>query len=732
MDLTLSHEEAAHLIANQTSDPFSILGPHKIESEDGAYWVVRTLQPEAGTVTLLANGSELPMASLQPALFEGRLPVGVEPGAYRLRLQTAAGEQVIDDPYRFSEPRLSSLDIHLFAEGNHHHIWEKLGAHLAVHEGIAGVHFALWAPNARNVSVLGDFNGWDGRTHQMRRLPDSGIWELFMPGLAAGTVYKFEIKNDLGHIYEKSDPYGFAREMRPQTGSIVADIDHYEWHDSEWLVRRAHTDPLKCPVAIYEVHLGSWMRLPEEDNRFLTYTELADRLIPYVQELGFTHIELLPLQEHPFDGSWGYQVTGYYAPTARYGSPTELMAFIDRCHQADIGVILDWVPAHFPRDTHGLALFDGTHLYEHADPRQGEHKDWGTLVFNYGRNEVRNFLTANALFWFERYHIDGIRVDAVAAMLYLNYSRKDGEWIPNRHGGPENLEAIAFLRSLNELIFQYYPGALSIAEESTSWPLVTRPTYLGGLGFNLKWNMGWMHDTLAYFSNPPEHRRYHHNEITFSITYTFYENFVLALSHDEVVHLKGSMLAKMPGDSWQKFANLRALYTYMYGHPGKKTLFMGMEFGQGREWNYAQSLDWHQLELEPHRQLQRFFCDLNRLYRQESAFYEEDCSPSGFQWVDCHDVQNSIFTFVRRNKAGDGVLLFVCNFTPTYYAHYRAGVPESGFWAEILNSDAALYGGSNQGNAGGLHSEEWALHGQPYSLPLRVPPLACLVLKRTP
>lgn len=725
---TLERQAIEALAANLHSDPFAILGPHALVND--GQWVVRTFQPGAHSVRLVSEGGEVAMANaVHPDLFEA-VPAG-PPGAYRLRIVESWGEErIIDDPYRFRVAALSELDIHLFSEGNHNRIYEKLGAHRAEYDGVAGVHFAVWAPNARNVSLLGDFNRWDGRIHQMRRLGDSGICDLFIPGLTVGTVYKFEIKNGFGHIYEKSDPYAFQMEVRPKSGSVVADLDGYEWHDADWLTRRAHTDPLRAPLAIYEVHLGSWMRVPEEENRFLSYGELAERLIPYVQQMGFTHIELLPIAEHPFDGSWGYQVLGYYAPTSRYGTPTEFMAFVDRCHRAGISVILDWVPAHFPKDGHGLALFDGTHLYEHADPRKGEHKEWGTLVFNYSRNEVRNFLTANALFWFERYHIDGIRVDAVASMLYLNYGRKDGEWVANDYGGQENLEAISFLRQLNELIFKYFPGALSIAEESTAWPLVSRPTYLGGLGFNLKWNMGWMHDTLRYFKTDPFFRRYQHNDITFSITYTFFENFVLALSHDEVVHMKGSMIGKMPGDSWQKFANLRALYTFMYGHPGKKTIFMGMEFAQGREWNVWQSLDWHLLDYPQHQQMQRFFSDLNHLYTGEAALYEEDTSPSGFFWIDCHDYTNSVFSFVRQGKDPDERLLFVCNFTPSYHTHYRVGVPQAGFWQEIFNSDASLYGGGNQGNQGGIASEDWAVQGQPYSLALRLPPLGCLIFKR--
>jgi 1,4-alpha-glucan branching enzyme len=733
MVATIEAHVYQQLVSNTFPDVMALLGPHR--QDDG--WVVRVFYPRARRIALAIGGQDreqdVEMEETFPGLFQCTLDAEPVAHAYQLRLTDHEGhEEVCHDPYAFRRPRVSDLDEHLFVEGTHHRLWEKLGSHPCTLDGVAGVHFAVWAPSARNVSVIGNFNHWDGRAHQMIRLHNSGIWWLFVPGLAEGEIYKYEVKNGFGHIYEKSDPFGFQQEVRPCTGSIVTSLERHRWSeaDAAWLERRRTSDPLRRPIAIYEVHLGSWRRVVAEGGeRFLTYRELADVLVPYVVELGFTHIELLPVMEHPFDGSWGYQVLGYYAPTSRHGSPADFMAFVDRCHQAGIGVILDWVPAHFPKDGHGLAHFDGTHLYEHADPRQGEHREWGTLVFNYGRNEVRNYLIANALYWFDCYHIDGIRVDAVAAMLYLNYSRKDGEWVANRYGGVENLEAIAFLCELNTLLFQYFPGVLSIAEESTAWPLVSKPIYLGGLGFNLKWNMGWMHDTLHYFKHAPEYRRWYHNDITFSITYAFYENFVLALSHDEVVHMKGSMIGKMPGDGWQKFANLRALYTFMYGHPGKKTLFMGMEFAQGREWNVWQSLDWHQLEIPEHARMQRFFVDLHSLYRSEAALWEEDFSPTGFWWIDCHDVDNSVFSFVRQTKDASEFLVFVCNFRPIYHAHYRVGVPVEGFYAELFNSDAALYGGSNQGNLGGLHSDPWPLHGQSASLGLQVPPLACLVLK---
>lgn len=658
-------------------------------------------------------------------------------------------ERVFYDPYAFPSPLLTDFDIHLFCEGNHHRIYEKLGAHQARIEGIAGINFAVWAPNARNASVLGDFNNWDGRNHQMRRR-DGGIWELFIPGVEVGAAYKYEIKNPEGHIYEKSDPYGFQQEVRPKTASIVADLDAYSWNDADWLEQRRSREPLLQPVSVYEVHLGSWMhgasdelpKLPEGIDqapvdvaeykpgaRFLTYREMAERLIPYVKELGFTHIEVLPVAEHPFDGSWGYQVTGYYAATSRFGTPQDFMYFVDQCHQNGIGVIVDWVPGHFPKDGHGLAFFDGTHLYEHADPRKGEHKEWGTLVFNYDRSEVRNFLVANALFWFDKYHIDGMRVDAVASMLYLNYNRKDGEWVANDYGGCENIAAADFLRQTNHLLFSYFPGILSIAEESTSWPMVSWPTYVGGLGFNLKWSMGWMHDMLDYFAMDPWFRQFHQNNVTFSIWYAFTENFMLALSHDEVVHGKKNMLGKMPGDDWQKFANIRCLYTYMFTHPGKKTLFMSMEFGQWNEWNVWNDLDWDLLQHRPHAQLKEFVGALNRMYREEPCLFTDDFSDQGFNWIDCSDNRHSVIAFTRTDKLTGDRAIVVCNFTPQPHAHYRVGVPEKGFYEERFNSDAKEFGGSNMGNLGGKWTDDWSLHGRPYSLDLCLPPLATLMFK---
>mgnify|MGYP006275856941 CR=1 FL=1 len=751
---TVTADQVAQLATTLHPDPSAILGPHPHPGPDGQPgWIVRSYLPRATAVTLLRpeQRQELAMNTHHdPHYFEAWID-GEELGIYQLRIQEGEHERVIYDPYAFRSPRITDFDLHLFAEGNHHRIYEKLGAHPCSFEGVTGVNFAVWAPCARSVSVLGDFNSWDGRAHQMVRR-DAGVWELFIPGLGVGTAYKYEIKNQDGHLYEKTDPYGFQQEVRPKTASIVADLNRYQWNDSNWLERRRHAEPLHQPVSVYEVHLGSWLNASDAEPgldrsgqplppvpvadlkpgaRYLTYRELADRLIPYVQELGFTHIELLPVAEHPFDGSWGYQVTGYYAPTSRFGTPEDFMHFVDCCHQAGIGVILDWVPGHFPKDGHGLAFFDGSHLYEHADPRQGEHQEWGTLVFNYGRNEVRNFLAANALFWFDKFHIDGIRVDAVASMLYLDYNRDDGGWVANEYGGRENLEAANFLRQTNHLIFQYFPGALSIAEESTAWPMVSWPTYLGGLGFNLKWNMGWMHDMLDYFQMDPWFRQYHQNNVTFSIWYAFSENFMLALSHDEVVHGKSSLLGKMPGDEWQKFANVRALLAYMFLHPGKKTLFMGMEFGQWSEWNVWGDLDWDLLRYPSHQGLKTFVGDLNRLYRQQPALFREDFSQAGFDWIDCSDTRHSVIAFLRRDPESGESVVVVCNFTPQPHAHYRIGVPEDGFYAEVFNSDARPYGGSNMGNLGGKWAEEWSIHNRPYSLDLCLPPLAVLVLQRT-
>lgn len=627
-----------------------------------------------------------------------------------------------------TKPFFSDMDKYLFAEGNHERVYEKLGAHLTELDGVSGVHFAVWAPNAKAVYLVGDFNFWHSTQHPMMSLGESGVWTRFEPGLGVGTLYKFRIETHDGQWLEKSDPYAFAAELRPQTASVVTDLDTYTWNDGDWLAHRAKAQALDAPIAVYEVHLGSWQR--GDGNRYLTYAELADRLIPYIKKMGYTHIELLPIAEHPFDGSWGYQIVSYFAPTSRFGSPAEFMAFVDACHQADIGVIVDWVPAHFPKDAHGLGNFDGTHLYEHADPRKGEHKDWGTYIFNYGRNEVRAFLLSNAVFWFDKYHIDGLRVDAVASMLYLDYSRNEGEWIPNIYGGRENLEAISFLKRFNEVTHGIFPDILTFAEESTAWPQVSRPVYLGGLGFDLKWNMGWMHDTLDYMSKEPVYRRYHHNELTFSLIYAFNEQFILPLSHDEVVHMKGSLVSKMSGDDWQKFANLRAYYGYMYGHPGKKLLFMGGEFGQWTEWDNEHSLKWDSLNYPPHKGVARLVADLNRLYRTEKALFEIDFKPNGFAWIDANDSENSVVAFIRRSRTGDDGVIFVCNFTPVPRYNYRIGVPEEGFYTEMLNTDAEIYWGSGMGNMGGVQSESQPWHNLPHSINLTLPPLSTLILKR--
>ncbi len=750
--MTIARELVELIVSNTHQDPFAVLGPHPVDQAGRTVWAVRSYLPRATAAWVICPevGTEYPMQSLyDPHFFECVIDTP-NLANYQLRVQEGDQERVFYDPYRFSSPQLTDLDLHLFAEGNHHRIYEKLGAHPMTVEGVTGVYFAVWAPDARNVSVIGDFNCWDGRQQQMRK-GHTGVWDLFIPGLGVGERYKYEIKNQAGHIYEKSDPYGFRQEVRPKTASIVTNLDTYVWGDQAWMSERYRTDPLLQPISVYEVHLGSWLhassaepsRLPDgslepvvvvsELNpgaRFLTYRELAARLIPYVKELGFTHIELLPVAEHPFDGSWGYQVIGYYSCTSRYGTPQDFMYFVDQCHQHGLGVIVDWVPGHFPRDGHGLAFFDGTHLYEHADPRRGEHKEWGTLVFNYSRHEVRNYLVANALFWLDKYHIDGIRVDAVASMLYLDYCRPEGEWLQNQYGGRENLEAADFLRQMNHVIFSYFPGILSIAEESTAWPMVSWPTYTGGLGFNLKWNMGWMHDMLDYFAMDPWFRQFHQNNVTFSIWYAFSENFMLALSHDEIVHGKSNMLGKMPGDEWLKFANLRCLYAYMFSHPGKKTLFMSMEFGQWSEWNVWSDLEWHLLQYESHQKLKRFLQDLNKLYRQESALYSQDFSQDGFEWIDCSDNRHSVVSFIRWAKNRQDYVITVCNFTPQPHSHYRVGVPEAGFYQELFNSDAREYGGSNLGNLGGKWTDEWSCHNRPYSLDLCLPPLGVLVLKK--
>jgi 1,4-alpha-glucan branching enzyme len=628
-----------------------------------------------------------------------------------------------------SQPALSEFDLYLLAEGTHSRAYEKLGAHLSDSDGKRGVQFAVWAPNAERVSVIGDFNGWNSAANALR--PSSaGIWAGFVPDIGSGAVYKYHIESrDRRYTVDKADPYGFAAEIRPHTASRVWNLHEYSWMDHSWMANRAKNNSPSSPISTYEVHLGSWKRVPEEANRWLTYREMASLLADYVHDAGFTHVEFLPIMEHPFDGSWGYQIIGYFAPTSRFGTPSDFMYLVDYLHQHGIGVILDWVPAHFPKDEVGLGYFDGSHLYEHADPKQGEQPDWNTFVFNYGRNEVQNFLINNALFWFDKYHIDGLRVDAVASMLYLDYGKREGQWIPNRYGGKENIDAINFLRAVNERVSEAFPDVMMIAEESTSWPQVSRPTYLGGLGFGFKWNMGWMHDLLEYMAMNPIFRSYHQNQITFSLTYAFMENFVLPFSHDEVVYGKGSMLQKMPGDEWRKFANLRLLYGFMFGHPGKKLLFMGDEFGQLSEWSHDSSLEWHLLNDSRHAGLLRWVRDLNTLYRGQPSLYEFDFNVAGFEWIDCKDSQRSIISFVRRGRRAEDQILFVCNFTPEVRENYRVGAPMEGTWKEILNSDAPLYGGSGQGNFGGLSTIPLPIHGRPFTLNMRLPPLGIVAFQ---
>ncbi|WP_413682717.1 1,4-alpha-glucan branching protein GlgB [Prochlorococcus sp. MIT 1011] len=725
--------------------PFSILGPQPFKDK----WVIRIWMPEATTVELITKETRLQLQNPNHEwIFEG--VVEKNPGTdYQIKVNRGGIEHIQHDPWSFRKEWMGEVDRHLFAEGNHHHIWRKMGAHLTEIDKKEGVMFCLWAPHAKSVSVIGDLNSWDGRHHPMQKRL-GGIWELFIPGLGDGDLYKYEIRTEKGHCYEKADPYGFQHEVRPAKSSVISKIDSFQWNDQFWISKRDNRDPLEQPISVYEMHLGSWMHASSDDpfinsdgehrapvpaadmkpgSRLLTYKELANKVIPYVKERGFTHIELMPISEHPFDGSWGYQVTGWYAPTSRYGSPDEFRAFVDSCHKEGIGIILDWVPGHFPKDQHGLAYFDGSHLYEHSDPRIGEHKEWGTLIFNYSRNEVRNFLVANLIFWFDQFHIDGIRVDAVASMLYKDYLRPEGEWIPNEDGGNENFEAVRFLQQANHVLFQHFPGALSIAEESTTWTGVTKPTDMDGLGFNLKWNMGWMHDMLDYFEIDPWFRQFNQNNITFSICYNFTENFMLALSHDEVVHGKSHLLHKMPGDDWQKYANTRALLAYMWTHPGKKTIFMGMEFGQRQEWNVWDDLQWDLLNHEPHKGIQKLVDDLNTLYKKEPALWRNDFDEYGFQWIDCDDNKNSVISFMRREKTDGEWLVIVANFTPQNHSNYRIGVPVNGFYEEIFNTDASQYGGSNLGNMGGKSTDLYNIHGYENSIDLCLPPLSVLVLK---
>ncbi|MBI3771385.1 MAG: 1,4-alpha-glucan branching protein GlgB [Gammaproteobacteria bacterium] len=721
--ITLS-SDISRIIEARHHDPFAVLGRHTLS--DGKS-LIRAFIPRARTVGIADTNITLERLP-GTDIFEWRGPTDKIKDLYRLRWQDDHNQTHIQyDPYCFP-PVLSEFDLHLFGEGKHWHAYRILGAHPHVHEGIEGVLFATWAPNAERISVVGDFNEWDGRRHPMRVRGDTGVWELFIPGLHSGDYYKFEIRNrNSGELLTKSDPYGQYFELRPGTASIITDPSQYQWQDQNWLHLREQNSWLHEAMSIYEVHLGSWQR--DEAGNFLNYRELAHRIVGHVRDLGFTHIELLPITEHPFDGSWGYQATGYYAPTSRFGKPDDFRYFVDYCHRHNIGVLLDWVPGHFPKDAFGLARFDGSALYEHEDPRLGEHRDWGTLIFNYGRNEVRNFLFSSALYWLEEFHIDGLRVDAVASMLYLDYSRNEGEWVPNIYGGRENLEAISFLRQLNEATHQRHPGTMIMAEESTAWPMVSRPVYLGGLGFSTKWNMGWMNDSLQYFSKDPIHRHYHHDLLTFSLLYAFTENFILPFSHDEVVHGKGSMLNKMPGDEWQRFANLRLLYFYMFTHPGKKLLFMGCEFAQGQEWNSADTLDWYVLDYPLHQGIRTLVRDLNRMYRENKALHHFDFEAAGFEWIDCHDAAQSVLTYLRHSSHNDFVIVGL-NFTPVPRERYRIGVPEAGVYQEILCTDSAYYGGSNMGNGAGLVSEPIPWMGRPHSIEFTLPPLAGVVLRR--
>lgn len=732
MDKRTHETSVAAIINADHGDPFGFLGPHA--GSKAGHTVVRAFLPQAKSADLIDRTSGKRLAALQAThkdgLFEVQVKIKPQDLDYRLRLHPHDGEAFdIEDPYRFP-PVLGELDLHLLAEGKHLHSHQKLGAHSLSHEGVEGVYFAVWAPNARRVSVIGDFNEWDGRRHPMRNNPGCGVWEMFVPGIGDGAIYKFEIRGADGNLLpEKTDPYAFRCEHPPRTAAVVHGLPENSWKDQDWMERRAEACERSAPISIYEVHMGSWKSVPEDGDRPLTYREMADQLIPYVKDLGFTHLELLPITEFPFDGSWGYQPIGLFAPTSRFGTPEDFRYFMEQCHQEGLGVILDWVPGHFPEDAHGLGWFDGSHLYEHADPRQGRHMDWGTLIYNYGRAEVANYLLSNALFWLEQYHLDGLRVDAVASMLYLDYSREDGEWIANEHGGNENLEAIDFLKRLNEVVYGRNPGAFTAAEESTAWPMVSRPVHLGGLGFGYKWNMGWMNDTLSYISEDPVHRKYHHDKLTFGMIYGFQENFILPISHDEVVHGKGSLLGRMPGDQWQKFANMRVYYTFMWTHPGKKLLFMGCEFGQENEWNHKQSLDWHLLENPFHEGVRNTVRDLNALYRNTPALHELDCEGQGFDWIDCTDHESSVLSFIRRGHDPKDFVVVVLNFTPVARQPYRIGVPKLGRYKEIFNSDSGHYQGSDLGNGGEVRAQEIPMHGHPYSLELVIPPLAGVVFQ---
>lgn len=719
--------EISQILGATHADPFGFLGLHANPAGDGM--VIRVFRPETSSVTVLTcDGDSVEMTSLDPGgFYEALFPESTDTFAYELKYQFKSGTDLtIADTYSFGAI-LGEQDLHFFGEGNHRHLYDCMGAHLTEIGGVSGISFAVWAPNAHRVSVVGDFNVWDGRVHPMRN--HNGTWEIFIPGISTGEHYKFEIVGAEGGLFIKSDPFAFYGQHSEQTASITYDLDNYLWKDEDWMQKRAESDPYHGPMSIYEVHLGSWKRRFEDENRFLSYLELADELVDYVEHMGYTHIELMPVAEFPFDGSWGYQVCGYFAPTSRFGSPDEFRAFVDRCHQRGIGIIVDWVPAHFPKDAHGLAKFDGTSLYEHADPRQGEHADWGTLIFNFGRNEVRNFLISNAMFWLKEFHIDGLRVDAVASLLYLDYSREDGQWIPNQYGGRENIEAIEFLKQLNQVCYEENPGIMTIAEESTAFPGVSRPVDTGGLGFGFKWNMGWMNDSLSYMAHEPVHRKYHHGMATFSMIYAYHENYVLVLSHDEVVHGKGSLVQKMPGDRWQQMANVRMFLAWMFAHPGKKLLFQGIDMGQSEEWNHNQSLPWHLLDYPEHLGIQRIVKDLNHLYVAEPALHELDHEAGGFEWIDHGDAKHSLFTFIRRSRSGDTIIVAV-NATPVPHEGYHLGVPEGGYYEEILNSDSELYGGANVGSCGGIPTQDHEAHGRPQSIQVNIPPLGTVIFKK--
>ena len=719
-----------HIVNGEHSDPHTVLGMHEMEEDGRKAVVVRAFLPDAAGITVIDYANKrkkYPMERLHAdGFFEVTIADREEWFRYQLEYTDADGNTWRSyDPYSFS-PTLSEFDRHLFGAGTHYEIYEKMGGRLMTHEGARGAAFSVWAPNAKAISVIGDFNNWDARRSPMRRLGESGIWELFLPAAAEGDKYKFHVTQCDGRVVDKTDPYGVYAEVRPNNASVLYPLKRYKWKDRRWMTARRKYDFRAAPMNIYEVHLGSWKRA--EGNRFLSYTELAEQLIPYVKEMGYTHIEMLPVEEHPFDGSWGYQVTGYYAPTSRYGSPDEFKQFVDACHQNGISVILDWVPAHFPKDDFALARFDGTALYEHQDPRLGEHIQWGTYIFNYGRKEVANFLLANALYWMDIFHIDGLRVDAVASLLRLDFCKEEGQWLPNVYGGSENLEAIEFLKHMNSVIAEREPGALMIAEDSTAWPGVTKKVDEGGLGFSLKWNMGWMNDFLSYIKLDPIYRKYHQNKLTFGMAYHYAENFVLVLSHDEVVHTKSSMIGKMPGDVWQSFANLRLSYGFMMGHPGKKLLFMGGEFAQYSEWSEARSLDWHLLQYADHQEMQAYVKELNHLYAEEPAFWAEDFDPNGFQWIECDDAESSIVSFVRRSEEKE--LVFLCNFTPVVHRGFSLGVPQEGVYHERLNSDAARFGGSDVINAVPLQSKAEPAGRCPFRVELDVPPLGMVILER--